>query len=73
MSKRKLRIAALAGGLILVPVPTAVGHPGHTGCAAFGQQHVAGDAQTFRPVGQFVRQFTPVNEHIAADHAALCD
>jgi hypothetical protein len=70
--KRKLLVATLAGGLVLVPASTAAAHPGHTGCGAFGQ-HLAEEAQTFQPLGQLVRQLTPVNDVIAEEHAALCD
>lgn len=70
--KRKLLVAALAGGLI-VPVPTALAHQGHTSCGAFGQQHVAEDAKVLRPSGRLVSQFAPLSGHIAADHAARCD
>lgn len=70
--KRKLLVAALAGGLT-VSVPTAIAHPRHTSCGAFGQEHVAADAKALRPSGRLVSQFAPLSAHIAADHAALCD
>lgn len=70
--RRKLLIATVAGGLMLVPASTATAHPGHTSCRAFGE-HLAEEAQTFRPLGQLVSQVAPVNEIIAAEHAGLCE
>jgi hypothetical protein len=70
--KRKLLLAALTGGMILVPASAAIAHPGHTGCGEFGE-HLAGEAQSLRPLGGLVSQVTPLNTIIAAEHTALCD
>lgn len=47
--KRALLLAALAGALSVVPASAAIAHPGHTSCGEFGQ-HLAEEAQTFRPL-----------------------
>jgi hypothetical protein len=70
--KRALLLAALAGALSVVPASAAIAHPGHTSCGEFGQ-HLAEEAQTFRPLGAFVSQLAPVNDIIAGEHAALCE
>jgi hypothetical protein len=70
--RRKIALAAVAGSMMLVAPSPATAHEGHAGCQAFGQ-HIAEEAQTFRPFGQLVSQFAPLNEIVAAEHEAICE
>ena len=73
---RNLLASAVAAGVLLVPAPVATAHGGHGSCAAFGVEHVAVDAKVLQPSGRLVSQFARagfINEHIAADHAVLCE
>lgn len=69
--RQKVLVVTIAGGLLVVPAPVASAHGDHTSCAAFGE-HVSTDAKVLQPSGQLVRQFAPIDQHVRADHAALC-
>jgi hypothetical protein len=72
--KRKLLILTIAAGVLGVPAPAAnASDPG--GCAAFGRDHVAVDAEVLQPSGRLVSQFARagfIDDHVHDDHAALC-
>jgi hypothetical protein len=73
--RKRLLAAVVAGGMVVVPAPLASAHGGHGSCDAFGAEHVSADAKTLRPSGRLVSEFARlgfIDEHVAADHAALC-
>ena len=74
--KRNLVAPVAAACLLLVTAPVASAHGDHGSCKAFGVEHVAVDAQVLRPSGRLVSEFARagfINEHVAADHGALCE
>ena len=42
------------------------------GCKAFGQ-HVASEANVFRPLGQVVHSLAPLNDVVDAQQTSLCE
>ena len=74
--RRNLVAPVVTAALLLVTPPLASAHGEHGSCKAFGVEHVAVDAQVLQPSGQLVSEFARagfINEHVAADHAVLCE
>ena len=73
MHLKKIAVA-LAGGVALsiAGITPASAHEGHRSCEGFGRT-VAGAAQYYRPLGQELTLYTPVNDDFAEVHAVNCE